>query len=149
MMFKSLMVAGCLVGLTSMPVAALAVEETPMSIVGGTFVNVEKAKEQFDKGALFVDARVAGEYAEKHVKGAANVVFKEKFAKVSKLDPGDSFDLPKLPADKNKPMVFYCNGSPCWKGYKGADAAIKAGYKQIYWFRDGLPAWSAKGYPTE
>lgn len=31
MMFKSLMVAGCLVGPTSVPFAALAVEETPMS----------------------------------------------------------------------------------------------------------------------
>ncbi len=80
MILKSLMVAGCLAGLVSMSFAALAVEETPMSIPGGTYVTAEKAKEHFDKGA---------------------------------------------------------------------DAAIKAGYKQVYWFRDGLPAWSAKGYPTE
>jgi rhodanese-related sulfurtransferase len=46
-------------------------------------------------------------------------------------------------------MVFYCNGSPCWRGYKGADAAIKAGYKKVSWFRDGLPAWESKGFPTE
>ena len=128
---------------------ALAVEETPNSIPGGTFVSVDQAKTQFDKGAVFVDARVAAEYAEKHIKGAINVVFKEVHKKVGKLDPKDSFDLTKLPADKNKAMVFYCNGSPCWRGYKGADAAIKAGYKKVSWFRDGLPAWEAKGLPTE
>lgn len=128
---------------------AYAAEETPMSIPGGTFVDAAKAKALHDKGALFVDARVAAEYAEKHIKGAVNVVFKEVNKKVGKLDPKDEFDLKKLPADKAKAMVFYCNGSPCWRGYKGADAAIKAGYKNVSWFRDGLPAWEEKGYPTE
>lgn len=128
---------------------AYAAEETPMSIPGGTYVDAAKAKALHDKGALFVDARVAAEYAEKHIKGATNVVFKEVHKKVSKLDPKDEFDMSKLPADKGKAMVFYCNGSPCWRGYKGADAAIKGGYKNVHWFRDGLPAWEAKGYPVE
>ena len=131
------------------PGLAQAVEETPMSIPGGSYVDVAKAKALHDKGALFVDARVAQEYAEKHIKGAVNVVYKETHKKVSKLDPADSFDLTKLPADKNKAMVFYCNGSPCWRGYKGAAATIKAGYKNVNWFRDGMPAWEEKGLPTE
>ena len=146
---KSLTVAALLLGLGTMPFAASAVEETPNAIPGGTLVSSEKAKEQFDKGMLFVDARVGAEYAESHVKGAVNVVFKEKFAKESKLDPADSFDLAKLPSDKSKPMVFYCNGSPCWKGYKAAAAAIKAGYKQVYWYRDGMHGWTAQHYPVE
>ena len=129
--------------------SAMAAEETPMSIPGGTMVDAGKAKALHDKGAVFVDARVAAEYAEKHIKGAISVVYKETHKKVAKLDPADSFDLSKLPADKSKAMVFYCNGSPCWRGYKGADAAIKAGYKNVNWFRDGLPAWESKGYPTE
>jgi rhodanese-related sulfurtransferase len=128
---------------------SLAVEETPNAIPGGTMVNEVQAKALFDKGAVFVDARVAAEYAEKRIKGAINVVYKETHKKVGKLDAKDSFDLSKLPADKSKVMVFYCNGSPCWRGYKGADAAIKAGYKKVSWFRDGLPAWESKGFPTE
>jgi rhodanese-related sulfurtransferase len=128
---------------------AQAVEETPMTIPGGSYVDVAKAKALHDKGAVFVDARVSAEYAEKHIKGAINVVFKEVNKKVGKLDPKDEFDLKKLPADKAKALVFYCNGSPCWRGYKGADAAAKAGYKNVNWFRDGIPAWEAKGYPTE
>lgn len=127
----------------------LAAEETPSAIPGGTFVTVDQAKAQFDKGALFVDARVAAEYAESHIKGALNVPFKEQFPKVAKTGPEDKIDLAKLPGDKNKMMVFYCNGSPCWKGYKAADQAIKAGYKKVFWFRDGMPAWAGKGLPTE
>lgn len=128
---------------------ALAVEETPMSIPGGTMVDAASAKAQFDKGAVFVDARVPAEFAEKRIKGAIGVVFKEVHKKVSTLDPKDEFDLTKLPADKAKGLVFYCNGSPCWRGYKGAAAAIKAGHKNVFWFRDGLPAWEEKKFPTE
>ena len=126
-----------------------AAEETPQAIPGGKMVNEVQAKALFDKGAVFVDSRVAAEYADKHIKGAISVVYKETHKKVAKLDPKDSVDMSKLPADKNKALVFYCNGSPCWRGYKGADAAIKAGYKQVNWFRDGLPAWESKGFPTE
>lgn len=128
---------------------AQAEEETPKSIPGGTFVDAAKAKALHDKGAVFVDARVAAEYAEQHIKGAISVVYKEKHKKVSTIDPTDEFDLAKLPADKSKAMIFYCNGSPCWRGYKAAAASIKAGYKNVNWFRDGLPAWKEKGYPVE
>lgn len=135
--------------MTAFAPLSIAAEETPMKIDGGTMVDTSKAKALFDKGAIFVDARVAAEYAEKHIKGAQSIVYKETHKKVAKLDPADSFDLKKLPADKSKALVFYCNGSPCWRGYKAADASIKAGYKNVNWYRDGIPAWEAKGYPTE
>jgi rhodanese-related sulfurtransferase len=128
---------------------ALAAEDLPQAIPGGTMVSVDQAKALFDKGTLFVDARVAAEYADKHIKGAINVPFKEEFPKVSKTGSGDKFDLSKVPGDKNKVMVFYCNGSPCWKGYKAAEVTIKAGYKKVHWLRDGMPAWEGKGFPAE
>ncbi|HUJ29628.1 MAG TPA: rhodanese-like domain-containing protein [Myxococcales bacterium] len=126
--------------------AARADEPTPDGIRGGTFLTVEAAKAQFDKGVPFVDARVAAEYAEKHIKGAQSIPYKEKFPRMSKVDATDSFDVGKVPAG---PVVFYCNGSPCWKAFKAASAAIKAGNKQVFWLRDGIPAWIAKGFPTE
>jgi rhodanese-related sulfurtransferase len=125
---------------------AAATEETPSSIPGGTYITADQAKQRFDKGVPFVDARVAAEYADKHIKGAISVPYKEKFAKVSTVDAGDQFDVSKVPAG---PVVFYCNGSPCWKAYKAAAATIKAGHKDVMWFRDGMPAWLAKGLPTE
>lgn len=123
---------------------------TPDALNGATVVNADKAKELMASGARMVDTRVAAEYAEAHIKGAINVPYKEKSKKAADYDAKeDSFDVAKLAADKNGAIVAYCNGAECWKSYKGASEAIKAGYKKVYWFRDGLPAWKAKGFPTE
>jgi rhodanese-related sulfurtransferase len=124
--------------------------ETPSSLNGATVVTAEKAKQLMDGGVLFVDARVANEYAEAHVKGAKSIPYKEKSAKEVNYDASkDSFDLDKLPADKNTPIILACNGADCWKSYKASHAAVKAGYKQVYWFRGGFPEWKSKGYPIE
>jgi len=127
-----------------------AFADTPDSLKGATLVDAVKAKSLFDAGVKVIDARVANEYAESHIKGAINVPYKEKSAKAVDFDvKQDSTDLSKLPADKNTAILIYCNGAECWKSYKASVAAIKAGYKTVYWFRLGLPEWKAKGYPTE
>ena len=124
--------------------------DVPESLKGVTVVDAAKAKSLIDSGVLAVDARVANEYAESHIKGATNIPYKEKSAKSVDFDASqDSIDLGKFPADKNTPMVIYCNGPECWKSYKASTAAVKAGYKKVYWFRLGIPEWKAQGYPTE
>jgi rhodanese-related sulfurtransferase len=124
--------------------------DTPDSLKGATLVDAAKAKSLADSGVMVIDARVANEYAEAHIKGAVSVPYKEKSAKALDFDATqDSIDLSKLPADKNKAILIYCNGAECWKSYKASVAAIKAGYKTVYWFRLGIPEWKAKGYPTE
>ncbi len=143
-----------LIGLAAAALFATALPafaaDTPESLNGATVVNADKTKELIASGARMVDTRVAAEYAEAHIKGAINVPYKEKSAKAANFDASqDSFDLSKLPADKNAAIITYCNGAECWKSYKGGSAAINAGYKKVYWFRDGMPAWKAKGYPVE
>ncbi|MBS4099424.1 MAG: rhodanese-like domain-containing protein [Sulfuricella sp.] len=124
--------------------------ETPATLKGAEVVDAAKAKALMDGGAKMIDTRVANEYAEAHIKGATNVPYKEKSAKSADFDAGqDNFDVAKLPADKNAAIITQCNGAECWKSYKGAVAAIKAGYKKVYWFRGGFPEWKAKGFPTE
>ena len=124
--------------------------DTPASLDGATVVTADKAKQLIDGGAVIIDSRVANEFAEAHIKGAHNIPYKEKSAKAVDYDASqDSFDLTKLPADKNAAIVVACNGAECWKSYKAAHAAVKAGYKKVYWFRGGFPEWKAKGYPTE
>lgn len=130
--------------------ANAALADTPDSLKGATLVDAAKAKSMMDGGAKVIDSRVANEFAEAHIKGSMNIPYKEKSAKAADFDATmDSFDTSKLPADKNAALVFYCNGAECWKGYKAATAAIKAGYKTVYWFRLGFPAWKAAGYPAE
>lgn len=134
----------------ALPASKARAAETPNSLAGATVVGADQAKDLQAKGATVVDTRVANEYAEAHIKGAISVPYKEKSAKAPDFDASqDSFDLSKLPADKNAAIVMYCNAGECWKSYKASAVAIKAGYKKIYWFRGGLPEWKSKGLPTE
>ena len=133
---------------TSLSLAATV--ETPTSLKGTELVDATKAKSLMDSGVKIIDTRVAIEFAEAHIKGAINVPYKEKSAKAIDFDASqDSFDVAKLPADKNAAIIMQCNGPECWKSYKASVAAMKAGYNKIYWFRGGFPEWKAKGYPVE
>ena len=114
------------------------------ALAGVTIVSVDEAKKLYDGGVLMVDTRVAAEYAEKTIKGAKNVPYKEKSGKEAGFDASlDQFELAKLPADKATPMVFFCNAGECWKSYKASVAAHKAGYTKLHWFRGGMPASGA------
>jgi rhodanese-related sulfurtransferase len=124
--------------------------QTPESISGATVVTADKAKAMADSGVLMVDTRVANEYVEQHIKGAISIPYKEKSDKSVHFDVRqDSFDLEKLPTDKNTSVIFYCNAGECWKSYKSSVVAIKAGYNNVYWLRGGIPEWKSKGLPVE
>ncbi len=124
--------------------------ETPATLAGVKVVSADEAKKLQDGGVPMIDTRVAAEYAEKTVKGAKSVPYKEKSAKAVNFDASqDQFDLSKLPADKNAPIVFFCNAGECWKSYKASVVAQKAGYTKIHWFRGGMPEWTSKGLPTQ
>jgi rhodanese-related sulfurtransferase len=125
-------------------------QHTPESLAGAKLVNAEEVQKLMAAGVPVIDARVANEYAEEHIKGAKNVPYKEKSAKSPDFDASkDQFDLAKLPADKSAPLVFYCNAGECWKSYKASVAAMKAGYGKVHWFRGGFPEWKSKHLPTE
>jgi rhodanese-related sulfurtransferase len=124
--------------------------DAPSSLSGATTVAADRVKQMMDKGTPVFDVRVANEYAEAHVKGAKSVPYKEKSAKAADFDGSqDSFDLAKLPSDKSAPVVFYCNGPECWKSYKASKTAVQAGYRQVFWFRGGMPEWKHQGFPVE
>ncbi len=124
--------------------------ETPDKLDGVKVVNAAEAKQMQDRGVLLVDTRVASEYAEKTIKGAKSIPYREKSAKDVKFDrTQDNFDLSKLPSDKNAPVVFFCNAGECWKSYKASVLARDAGFKQVHWLRGGMPEWTAKGLPTQ
>jgi rhodanese-related sulfurtransferase len=134
----------------ALPALAWAGPQTPESLSGTTVVTAEKAKSMAEKGVLIVDTRVANEYVEQHIKGAVSIPYKEKSDKSVDFNAKlDSFDLSKLPADKNTAVIFYCNAGECWKSYKSSVVASKGGYKSIYWLRGGIPEWKAKGFPVE
>lgn len=124
--------------------------ETPATLKGVTLVSAAEVNKLLSSGVPVVDTRVAAEYAEKTIKGAKSVPYKEKSAKDASFDASqDQFDLSKLPADKAAPLVFFCNSGECWKSYKASVVAIKAGYTKVNWFRGGVPEWLKAGLPTQ
>jgi rhodanese-related sulfurtransferase len=104
-------------------------------------IDADQLKGWIDQGnnMILVDSRVASEYTEGHIPTAINI-------------PAPVMDQlrEKLPEDRDYPLVFYCNGWPeCKKSHDGSSKAVEWGYGQVYWFRDGIPIWEAKGYPIE
>jgi len=122
---------------------------SPEILPGATIPSAEQVKKLMDQGAPLFDVRPQAHYREAHIPGAVNVPYQMNSPKEVDYDDGvDAFDIAKLPKDKNAPMIFQCNGAECWYSYKAARYMVKRGYTKIYWFRTGLPAWKAAGYPV-
>lgn len=123
---------------------------SPEVLPGATIATAEQVKKLMAQGAPLFDVRPTAHYREAHIPGAINVPYVMNSPKEVEFDDSvDSFDLAKLPKDKNAPMIFQCNGAECWYSYKAAHYMVKRGYKKVYWFRTGLPAWKASGYPVQ
>ncbi len=54
-----------------------------------------------------------------------------------------------LPPDKERVIVFYCESAGCYRSCRAADAAVKAGYKQVHVLEGGMPSWKQAGYAME
>ncbi len=50
--------------------------------------------------------------------------------------------------DKSRQLVFFCSSAQCWLSYNSALRAARAGYTNVYWYRGGIEAWRAAGFPT-
>jgi rhodanese-related sulfurtransferase len=129
----------------------LAQSETPSTLAGGKVVTAEEAKKMADsKTAFFVDTRSVVNFGKGHVPGASAIPYKGASEDVANFDISkDQFDVAKLPAAKDKTVVFYSDGPTGWKSYKAAVWTIKAGYKNVNYMRGGWTDWQAKGFPTE
>lgn len=150
MILRSLCRTAVVLALAAPLIVAANKVQTPDSIAGVKVVAAEQVQQAMAKGAVAFDVRVAAECAEKTVKGAVCHTYREKSAKEPAFDKSqDQFDLAKLPGDKNAAVIFFCNSGECWRSYKAAVVARDAGYKQVHWFRGGMPEWTAKGLPTQ
>lgn len=125
--------------------------ETPTTLTGGKVLTADEAKAMVDKKEIsFFDTRKALNFGQGHLPGASSISYKEESEYKANFDGSkDKFELTKLPADKTKKIGFYSDGSNGWKSFKAATAAIKAGYTNVFWMRDGYIGWTEKKYPVE
>ena len=122
---------------------------TPAQLPGAKRVTAAEVQQLIAQGAQMIDVRSEKEYNEGHIPGARLVPYGEKSLKDIAFDAkADSFaGVDKL--DKSKPVIFACNGAECWQSYKASKAAVERGFKQVYWFRGGLPEWRTQGLPVD
>jgi rhodanese-related sulfurtransferase/ABC-type phosphate/phosphonate transport system substrate-binding protein len=119
---------------------------TPRTLPGATVVDAKTVARMLQSGATYVDTRTEAEFKAGHVPGAVLVPYVEKSAKEADFDAAqDKFEVAKLGPDKDAELIFACNGAECWKSFKATQAAMKAGYRKVSWFRGGFPEWRSSG----
>ena len=121
------------------PFAALAAEQSPETVPGATTVDAAAALELFEAGVVFVDVRKGSDFEAGRMPGAVH------------LDLASNFTEESLGAvvAKTDPVVFYCNGHSCLRSSEASMLAVGWGYTEVYYLRDGYPAWEAEGFPIE
>lgn len=135
-----IVIAGALFAYATFGVAASElVESTPEHVEGATTVDVAAAKQLFDQEAAFVDLRKANVWNSGRVPGAIWIDFQKSFNE----------DTLTAEVDKTEKVVFYCSGVRCPRSSKAASKALSWGYTNVYYFREGFPAWKKAGLPIE
>jgi|TARA_B100000315_G_scaffold51146_1_gene45673 rhodanese-related sulfurtransferase len=100
------------------------------------YINLESAKEMYDREIIFIDARDEEEFAEGHIKGAI-------------LAPSTP-ELVQLTPDRSTPIVTYCGGGDCDVSMQLAEELMYDwDYERIFVYLGGWPEWKAAEYPVE
>jgi rhodanese-related sulfurtransferase len=126
-------------GVCSNLAASELVDATPTSVPGATTVDAAAAKQLFDAEAAFVDLRKENVWNSGRIPGAIWLDFKKSFTE----------ETLAAEVDKDEKLVFYCSGVRCPRSAKASTKALAWGYSDVYYFRDGFPAWKSAGYPVE
>ena len=124
----------------------IALDQNPLQAVSGMdedwFIELDEARDKWNKGVIFVDARAQDFYRfEGHIKGAISLPyenFASEFDRVEALLPSPDQDL-----------VCYCSGYGCEESSELAKLLNVKGYLRIFIYEGGWPEWSEAGYPVE
>ncbi|MEP1328538.1 rhodanese-like domain-containing protein [Pseudophaeobacter sp.] len=118
---------------------AATAKQSPETVEGATTVTVEEAVTLFDDGVVFVDVRKPSDYEAGRITGAVHLDVKTDLTEES---------LAAVVA-KSEPVLFYCNGHSCLRSAKATTMAVGWGYTNVFYLRDGYPAWEVSGNMVE
>lgn len=104
-------------------------------------LSLAQAKEQFDLGASFVDAREEHERGEGWIAGSVHLTA----GMMSGAKLPEAFEL----LNPDGVTVIYCAGGTCDASENLAILLKQAGFTKLHIFHDGFPAWKQAGYPIE
>lgn len=103
-------------------------------------ITIDEAKQAFDSGASFIDARRKDDYEAGHIKGAIRM-------NLASFQGGDPPLLAMVPRDGV--VVVYCGGGNCDESESVAKMLFNSGYQKVFVLHDGYPGWKALGHAVE
>jgi len=101
------------------------------------------ARQLFDQGALFLDARRTSAFAEGHIPKARSFAVWE--ADVDDKVNALFYELP----NQQQPIVVYCTGGNCEDSHMLAQKLWGIGYETVLVYTDGFPGWLSIGGAVE
>ncbi len=116
-------------------------KEMPAALEGVHTATTNEAYKMWkEKKAVILDCRPKSQYDTERIQGAELFIADDFISNPSMAE--------KL--DKNKTYLLYCNGVKCWRSTSVALILAKHfGFKNIYWYRDGIMDWKKNSYPIE
>ena len=100
-------------------------------------ISLDKAKDFFENGVLFIDARDEVYYNDGHIKNAMKNVFLMELI----------FNIEEKQT-KDDPIVVYCGDPGCGDSEDLAYDLQNEGFKKLFVFKGGWLEWSAANYPA-
>jgi 3-mercaptopyruvate sulfurtransferase SseA len=107
-------------------------------------IQLNLAKQLFDRKALFIDGRLPEEYATGRIKGAINIPY-ELFHKKTKEERAEMLKG----YNKHGIIVCYCGGGDCEVSIDLAYDIAKLGFTSVNIYSSGYSEWEKAGYPVE
>lgn len=110
----------------------------PEMIAGVETVTAEQVIESLtsDSPPVLVDARIRKDRDYGHIETSISLPDIET----------NCSTLNNINADKDRHMLFYCNGIQCGRSVVSIKVARSCGYHNLSWFRGGFAEWKEKGY---
>ena len=116
-----------------------AADVSPAQVNGVTTIDTAKANQLFHGGAAFIDTRKLSDWDAGRIPDAIHLELYSNFTEASL-----SAEVTKTDA-----IVCYCNGEECLRSSECSIKAKEWGFTNVYYYRDGFPAWKEAGHPVE
>jgi PQQ-dependent catabolism-associated CXXCW motif protein len=129
---------------------------TPGTLRGGTVIHTDKLPALLKRGAMVIDSSDFPHRPDALPKDSVWMPLPHKAipgavwmpgSGAPKVDPNfEAFMRKELEAmsdgNPERPVVVYCH-EKCWLSWNAAKRVIEYGYKNVYWYPEGIEGWLA------
>jgi TolB-like protein/rhodanese-related sulfurtransferase/Tfp pilus assembly protein PilF len=106
---------------------------------GATKIDAATTQRLHDGGVKLVDVRSTLSFNRSHVPGATSLPAANVLSK----------DTLSMAVGEDEEVIFSCHGKYCGDAAFASAKALVWGFKNVYYFAGGFPAWEDAHYPTE